>query len=160
MPESDGLSDYPDDGRETDFKPLTALQASQWRARYPSRSMWVVVGLQVLTGLVCTVLAGLLGGLVVAKSVAYGAFVVIFPAAMFVHGVRGGGAASAGSAWIRFCVWELAKVVLTVAMLLAAPRLLAPLNWLALLFGMVVTMKVYWVALWLRPKPPSRAVTN
>jgi ATP synthase protein I len=40
---------------------------------------------------------------------------------------------------------------LTVAMLMAAPRLISQLSWLALLAGFVVTMKVYWVALWLRP---------
>jgi ATP synthase protein I len=36
-------------------------------------------------------------------------------------------------------------------MLVAAPRLIWQLNWLALLAGFVVTMKVYWVAMWLRP---------
>jgi len=36
-------------------------------------------------------------------------------------------------------------VVLTVAMLFAAPGLIPDLNWLALLAGFVVTMKVYWV---------------
>ena len=48
-----------------------------------------------------------------------------------------------------FFVWELVKIVLTVAMLLAAPRLVSQLNWLALLAGFVVTMKVYWVVMWL-----------
>jgi ATP synthase protein I len=51
----------------------------------------------------------------------------------------------------RFFVWELAKLVLTVAMLAAAPRLVKDLSWLALLVGMVVTMKTYWVALQVRP---------
>ena len=48
-----------------------------------------------------------------------------------------------------FFIWELVKIVLTVALLLAAPRLILELNWLALLAGFVVTMKVYWVAMWL-----------
>ena len=50
-----------------------------------------------------------------------------------------------------FFVWEMVKILLTVAMLFAAPRLILNLNWLALLAGFVVTMKVYWVAMWLRP---------
>ena len=48
-----------------------------------------------------------------------------------------------------FFVWELVKVGLTVALLLAAPRLIPELSWLALLAGFVVTMKVYWVVMWL-----------
>ena len=49
-----------------------------------------------------------------------------------------------------FFVWELVKIALTVAMLMAAPKLILQLNWLALLAGFVVTMKVYWLAVWLR----------
>lgn len=51
----------------------------------------------------------------------------------------------------RFFVWELAKLVLTIAMLAAAARLVKDLSWLALLVGMVVTMKTYWVALKVQP---------
>ena len=51
----------------------------------------------------------------------------------------------------RFFVWELAKLVLTSAMLAAAARLVKDLSWLALLVGMVVTMKTYWVALKVQP---------
>jgi len=43
--------------------------------------------------------------------------------------------------------WELVKIALTVAMLAAAPRLVPELSWLALLAGMVMTMKAYWIAL-------------
>ena len=37
------------------------------------------------------------------------------------------------------------------ALLFAAPVLIVNLNWLALLAGFVVTMKVYWIAVWLYP---------
>ena len=40
-------------------------------------------------------------------------------------------------------------VALTVALLLAAPKVLAQVHWLALLAGFVVTIKAAWVALWL-----------
>ena len=39
---------------------------------------------------------------------------------------------------------------LTVALLLAAPKILAQVHWLALLAGFVVTIKAAWVALWLK----------
>jgi ATP synthase protein I len=45
-------------------------------------------------------------------------------------------------------IWESVKVVLTIVMLLMAPRLVVQLNWLALLAGFVVTMKASWVAAW------------
>ena len=46
----------------------------------------------------------------------------------------------------RLFSWEFVKLVLCIAMLAAAPRLIPDLNWLALLAGLVVTMKTYWIA--------------
>lgn len=60
--------------------------------------------------------------------------------------------ARAVGAAFGFFIWEMVKIVLTVAMLFAAPRLVVNLSWPALLVGLVLTMKVYWVALVLRPK--------
>ena len=52
---------------------------------------------------------------------------------------------------VGFFGWEMVKIALTVAMLAAAPKLVSQLSWLALLVGMVVTMKTYWIALMVRP---------
>ena len=52
-----------------------------------------------------------------------------------------------GAAVFAFVHWEMVKIGLTVAMLFAAPRLVNDLSWPAMLAGLVVTMKVYWVAL-------------
>ena len=136
---------------EPDFKPLSAQEAQAWRQRHPPQSLWWVVLGQVLAGVVVTALAAVLFGKAsVAWSAGYGALAVVLPAALFARGVaRPGGQANAAVA--RFFVWELAKLALTIAMLAAAPRVVADLNWLALLVGMVVTMKTYWVALWVRP---------
>jgi ATP synthase protein I len=46
-----------------------------------------------------------------------------------------------------FLFWELVKIALSVAVLAAAPRLVHGLNWLALLAGVVLATKMYWVAL-------------
>lgn len=54
----------------------------------------------------------------------------------------------AASALVALMMWEGIKIALTVALLLAAPRLVVQLNWLALLVGFVVTIKAAWVALW------------
>jgi ATP synthase protein I len=44
-------------------------------------------------------------------------------------------------------VWEGAKLMLAVAMLALAPRAVAGLSWPALLVGMVMCLKIYWLAL-------------
>lgn len=89
-------------------------------------------------------------------SILYGSLCIVVPAAIFARGFgrqiaasQHGASVPAGAAMAGFFVWELVKVGLTVAMLLAAPKIVLQLNWLALLAGFVVTMKVYWVAAWL-----------
>jgi len=59
---------------------------------------------------------------------------------------------NAATAWLGFFVWEAVKIAVSVGMLFAAPKLIADLNWLAMLIGLIVTLKVYWVALLMRPK--------
>ena len=51
-----------------------------------------------------------------------------------------------------FMVWEMVKIGLSIAMFFAAPQLIANLSWLALLVGLILTMKVYWVAAIYKPK--------
>lgn len=86
-----------------------------------------------------------------AWSAGYGALAVVVPSALFVRGLaRQKHATHGGSALAGFFVWEMVKIALTVAMLVAAPRLVDKLSWLALVVGFVVTMKVYWAAVWFR----------
>lgn len=56
------------------------------------------------------------------------------------------------TAGFGFFVWEAVKIAVSVAMLVAAPKLVADLDWLVMLVSLIVTMKVYWVALLMRPK--------
>ncbi len=136
---------------EPDFKPLTAQEAQEWRRRHPSLSIWRIVLAQVGIGLLATLIAWLVttsAGKTL--SVAYGALSVVLPAVVFSRGVARK-RASVGNAMVGLFGWELVKILLTVAMLAAAPRVVPELSWLALLIGMVVTMKAYWVALLVRP---------
>lgn len=138
---------------ESEFKPLNAEEASALLKNKATSSPWRVLAWQVLIGcLVALASWGLTGSPVAGWSAGYGALAVVIPAAFFIRGLaRQQKAANAGSALVGFFVWEMIKIVLTVAMLLVAPRLIVQLNWLALLAGFVVTMKVYWMAMWLRP---------
>jgi len=137
------------EAEESDFKPLTAQEAQEWRRRHPAPSVWRLVAAQALMGVVVALVAwGVSGERHVAWSAGYGALAVVVPAALFARGMsRQKQAASAGSAMVGFFGWEMVKIALTVAMLAAAPRLVPQLSWLALLVGMVVTMKTYWIAL-------------
>jgi ATP synthase protein I len=44
-------------------------------------------------------------------------------------------------------LWEVVKMAVSVLMLMLAPTLMQPLSWPALLVGLVVCIKVYWLAL-------------
>lgn len=137
------------EAEESDFKPLSPEEAQEWRKRHPVVSVWRVIAVQVVVGTLVALLFGLISGKVhMGWSAAYGAFSVVLPAVLFARGTgRQRFAKTAKSAMVGFFIWELVKIVLTVAMLAVAPRVVAQLSWLALLAGMVVTMKTYWIAL-------------
>jgi len=141
------------EAEESDFKPLTAQEAQAWRSRHRAIPVWRLVVVQALVGGLVALLAGLVSGKPpIGWSAGYGALAVVVPAALFARGMaRQRFAGSPGAAMVGFFGWEMVKIVLTVAMLAAAPRLVAQLSWLALLAGMVVTMKTYWIALMVQP---------
>jgi ATP synthase protein I len=144
---------HPEEQDEEDtFKPLSAEQVAELRKRLPLLSIWRVIGVQVLLGLLVAGFVWLISGRVAAVySALYGALAVILPAALFARGLTSRvSALNAGAAVFGFFLWEMVKIGLTVAMLFAAPRLVSDLSWPAMLAGLVVTMKVYWVALGFR----------
>jgi len=144
----------------SDFTPLTAEQAQALREQNPSISPWWVVAGQLVVGVLVTLAAwGVTGKSSVAVSTACGALAVVLPAALFARGVTGQFASvNAGSAVLSFFVWELVKILVTVVVMFAAYRLVADLSWPAMLVGLVVTMKVYWLALAVKRK--SQPVLN
>ena len=146
------------EAEEDDFKPLTPEEARRLREKNPGLSPWWVIGSQVAFGLIVAGVAWMWTGRPsAAVSALYGAIAVAVPAALFVRGVRRGtGAVSQSAAMLRFFVWESIKIVLTVAMLVAAPWLIGGLNWLALVAGVIAALKTYWIALMVRPRLLNR----
>ena len=136
------------------FKPLTAEEARRLREQNPPVSPWWVVAGQVVVGLVVALAAwGITGRQNVGWSAGYGALAVVLPAAVFARGLTGRFASlNPGTAVVGFFLWEMVKMALSLAMLIAAPRLVGALSWPALLVGLVLTMKVYWVAMAFAPK--------
>ena len=140
-----------EDVQENDPQPWTAEQVRVWRSKNPNKSPWRIVWVQIVVAIVLTGFVLIVSSQKnLAMSVAYGGFCAFLPMAMFMHGVRmGNNKVAKGRGLVGFAVWELAKVVLTIVLLLLAPKLVIGLNWLALLAGFVVTIKAYWIALWM-----------
>ncbi len=150
-------TDAADEGSEPDFKPLSAEEAQAWRQNNPQASPWRVLLLQVGVGAVLALLTGLVSGQWrLAASAAWGSVAVVIPAVVFVRALsRQMRRTQPGSALVGLFVWELVKIVLTVALLLVAPKVISDLSWFALVAGFVVTMKVYWLAMalgWMQRK--------
>ncbi|HSW18683.1 MAG TPA: ATP synthase subunit I [Ramlibacter sp.] len=152
------IAPLPDDTEhEPPFTPLTAEQAQRVREQNPPVSPWWVVLGQVAVGILVALAAwGFTGRENVGWSAAYGALAVVIPGAVFARGLTGRfSSANAGAAAVGFMLWEMVKIALTVAMLMVAPRLVSALSWPALLVGLVLTMKVYWIALAFSPRPTN-----
>jgi ATP synthase protein I len=154
-------SDWTDGAQEEDFKPLTREEAQQWRAGQPRYSPWAVLGWQVLLAVLAAGLAWVFSARwAVVASVLYGAAAVILPTAVMVWGMTSSAvsrlfAGVAKASLAGFFLWEGVKLLLALAMLWSAPRIVADLSWLALVAGLVVVLKAYWLELWFRARRPQ-----
>ena len=130
-----------------DFRPLTAEEVQNLRLQQPLLSIWRVVLAQAVVGLAVAALTWLFTGRVSAAwSAAYGALAVVIPAALFARGLTSKTSTiNTGTAVFAFLLWEMVKMGLTIAMRYAAIWVVKDLSWPAMLVGLVVTMKVYWV---------------
>jgi ATP synthase protein I len=147
IPTQDFVDEDGDFNGTENIRPLTAEEVQQLRLQQPLLSIWRVVFAQVLVGLAVAALTWLFTGRVSAAwSAAYGALSVVLPAALFARGLTSKTSSiNSGAAVFGFLLWEMVKIGLTVAMLFAATRWVKDLSWPAMLVGLVVTMKVYWV---------------
>ena len=153
------VSKYDDEEtEELEVKRLTAEEAQALRELNPSVSPWRIVSLQMVMGvLVALATWGFTGRSVAGWSAAYGALAVVIPAVLFARGLMSQfSSINAMTAGFGFFVWEAVKIAASVGMIFAAPKLVAGLDWLAMLIGLILTMKVYWLALLMRPKRTTK----
>jgi ATP synthase protein I len=145
-PTSDPWDDEADDG----FRRWSAQEAQALAAKDPHRvNPWRVIAVQAAVGLGVALVAGIVFGRVeVFWSALYGAGVVVLPGALMARGMTSplSSMSPIGSA-VSFMLWEGVKIGLSVVLLILATRIVQPLSWPALLAGLVVCIKVYWVAL-------------
>jgi ATP synthase protein I len=140
--------------------PLSREQVVRMGLDRPSVSVWRVLLWQALSGVGLAALLALVDRSW-AWSALYGAAAVVLPGLVFARGLTGRlSSINAGTAVAGFFVWEFVKIGLTLAMLLAAPRLVEDLNWPALLAGLVVTMKVVWLSVWVQSRRSRASGAN
>jgi ATP synthase protein I len=155
-------TDHWDDSRaaEPEPKALSREEAQALRDLEPPLSPWRVIVVQAGVGAVVALLAALLSGQAVyGWSVLYGAATVVVPGALLARGMTSRlSSLSPGGSAVSFMLWEMVKIGVSIAMLALAPKLVQPLSWPALLAGLVVCMKVYWLALLWRPHGKNRRV--
>jgi len=141
--------DVEDGATSNSFKRLSREEAAVLRAHEPPVSPWRVIAVQAVVGVV----AALIGGLITARSevawsLLYGAATVVVPGALMARGMTSKLSSMApGASAVSFMLWEFVKIGVSLAMLVIAAKIVQPLVWPALLVGLVVCMKVYWVAL-------------
>jgi ATP synthase protein I len=148
-------TDGEDGAANARFKPLSREDAAALRAQDPPVSPWRVIAVQAVVGVVAALIGRLLTGRdEVAWSMLYGAATVVVPGALMARGMTSRLSSMApGASAVSFMLWEFVKIGVSLAMLAIAGRIVQPLVWPALLVGLVVCMKVYWVALlWRHPR--------
>jgi ATP synthase protein I len=146
---SGAWDDETDEAQRPTFKALTREEAQALREKDPPLSPWRVIGVQAGVGMVAALLAALVTGRQeVGWSLLYGAVTVVVPGALMARGMTSRlSSTSPGASAVSFMLWEMVKIAVSIAMLMLAPRLVQHLSWPALLVGLVLCMKVYWVAL-------------
>ena len=149
MSTKNSWDDDADEAARQAFKPLTREQAQELRAKNPPVSPWRVIAVQIAVGVVVAAVAWLLTlRMEVAWSSLYGTATVVVPGALMARGMTSRlSSASPGTSAVSFMLWEMVKIGVSVVMLVLANRIVQPLSWPALLVGLVICMKVYWVAL-------------
>ncbi len=146
---SERWADEDDEAASLPPKALTRVEVQALRGKLGTVSPWRVVAVQAIMGAVVALLSMLITGKAeMAWSALYGAAAVVVPGALMARGMTSKlSSMSPGAGAVSFMFWEFVKIAVSVAMLALAPKIVQLLSWPALLVGMVLCMKVYWLAL-------------
>lgn len=154
---SDPWNEEEDADGKRPFKTLTREEARVLTEKNPSISPWRVIAVQAAVAVVVAALAWLItGDKNNAWSALYGGATVVVPGALMARGMTSRlSSLNPGVSAVSFMAWEMGKIGVSVAMLVLAPKVVPGLSWPALLAGLVLCIKVYWVALSWRARKTS-----
>lgn len=124
---------------------LTRTEAQALVAKHPSMTVWQALASQAVFGVLVALVWGALSrSLPTTLSALYGVAVAVVPSALMARGVFGRrGAQGVGG----LLMWEILKLLMVGAMLAMAPVWIVPLDWVAMLVTLVLSLKVVGVAL-------------
>jgi ATP synthase protein I len=142
-----------DQSEDPVFHRYSRQEAEQLRKTSPQVSPWRVVLWMLIACAVIGLASWLLFDAQIALSATYGSLVVAIPAAVLARGMTSPlSRMNLASGALAFMLWEMVKIGLSIGMMMLAPSLLPGLSWPALLIGLILTMKVYFVAAVYSPK--------
>ena len=157
--------EWNDDGQDGEkIPPLTRQEAQLLKEKLQGVSleafllkllMW-----QALSAIAIAALAWLVSSSVaVITSAFYGAMCVVLPSALVarvvIKRIRPDVLKQSGGVLTGLVVLELVKILVTVCLLLAAPLVLDSPQWVAIVIGFAVTLKVYWVVALMSLRQPG-----
>ena len=127
---------------------LTRTEAQALVAKHPSMTVWQALASQALFGVLVALIWGLLSRSPSSlMSALYGVAVAVVPSGLMAYGVFGRRAANGVGGVGGLLVWEILKLLMVGAMLAMAPVWVVPLDWVALLVTLVLSLKIVGVAL-------------
>lgn len=149
------LEKYQDEEQsETSYQPLTRQEVQALKEKLGGVTLEAFL-LKVLMwqGVVSVAIAALAwlvsSEMLTVYSALYGAMCVVLPSALVARTVikrlKPDVLKHSGGMLVGMFVLELVKILVTLCLLLLAPVLLDSPNWIAIVVGFVVTLKVYWV---------------
>ena len=133
------------------------------RLKQPAVSLWRVVAIQALAGMLLALGFWFMGGhrSNVVWSALYGAACVVVPGALFAYGMsRQVSALNAGVAVFGFMLWEFVKIGVAVIMLVAAIKVVPQLSWSAFLVALIVCIKLNWLALFMQGRVKKNVASD
>ena len=157
--------DWNEDGRDdVKIPPLTRQEVQALMEKLGGTSLegflLKVLVWQSLSAVVIAILTWIVSDNVsAATSALYGALCVVLPSALVVRTVikklRSDVLKHSESRLTGLVVLELTKILATVCLLLAAPLLMDSPQWVAMVIGFAVTLKVYWVVALMSLRQPG-----
>ncbi len=136
---------------EAEIVPLDAQQAQALEAAQPQLSSWHAIIVQALVGLLLVLLATLSQRQACGSSALAGVLAVCLPQLLLVAMVGRKTGQFPALVWLsRLLMWEIVKWVLTLAILLAAAKLVHGVSWPVLLATFIITIKAGWVSVLLQ----------
>ncbi|MFM7332613.1 MAG: ATP synthase subunit I [Brachymonas sp.] len=142
-----------DPSENMEFRRWSHEDVAKLRKIQPAISPWRVVLWMLMAAVAILMITWIIFDAPTALSAAYGSLVVAIPAAVLARGMTSPlSRMNIASGALAFMLWEMVKIGLSIGMLMLAPSLIAGLNWPALLIGLILTMKVYFVAAIVKPR--------